>query len=101
MFPRVIGVRHLKDYQLEIRFSDGTVAELDFCPRIVGRGGVFGPLESVEFFKQEAAKHNTQYQRMIRRLLDAYAEHHVRSPATRSAGRPPSVARPRGSRRSA
>ena len=31
---------------------------------------------SVEFFKQEAAKHHTQYQRMIRRLLDAYAEHH-------------------------
>jgi hypothetical protein len=33
---------------------------------------------SVEFFKREAAKHNTQYQRMIRRLLDAYAEHHAR-----------------------
>ena len=31
---------------------------------------------SVEFFKREAAKHHTQYQRMIRRLLDAYAEHH-------------------------
>ncbi|MGH9806482.1 MAG: CopG family transcriptional regulator [Terriglobia bacterium] len=33
---------------------------------------------SVEFFKHEAAKHHTQYQRMIRRLLDAYAEHHAR-----------------------
>ena len=33
---------------------------------------------SVEFFKREAAKHNTQYQRMIRQLLDAYAEHHLR-----------------------
>ena len=32
---------------------------------------------SVDFFKREAAKHNTQYQRMIRRLLDAYAEHHA------------------------
>ena len=31
---------------------------------------------SVEFFKGEAQKHRTQYQRMIRRLLDAYAEHH-------------------------
>jgi len=27
---------------------------------------------SVEFFKSEAAKHQTQYQRMIRRLLDSY-----------------------------
>ena len=31
---------------------------------------------SVEFFKGEAQRHHTQYQRMIRRLLDAYAEHH-------------------------
>lgn len=33
---------------------------------------------SVDFFKDEARKHNTQYQRMIRRLLDAYAEHHAK-----------------------
>jgi hypothetical protein len=39
---------------------------------------------SVEFFKTEARKHNTQYQRMIRRLLDAYAEHHSRSQTERS-----------------
>ncbi len=30
---------------------------------------------SVEFFKNEAKKHNTQYQKMIRRLLDEYAAH--------------------------
>ncbi|HEY2969374.1 MAG TPA: hypothetical protein VGK75_13540 [Casimicrobiaceae bacterium] len=40
---------------------------------------------SVDFFKTEARRHNTQYQRMIRRLLDAYAEHHLRTPATHSA----------------
>ncbi len=28
---------------------------------------------SVEFFKKEAKKYNTQYQKMIRRLLDDYA----------------------------
>ncbi|MCG8565949.1 MAG: CopG family transcriptional regulator [Desulfobacterales bacterium] len=28
---------------------------------------------SVDFFKQEAKKYNTQYQKMIRRLLDEYA----------------------------
>jgi hypothetical protein len=41
---------------------------------------------SVEFFKREAAKHNTQYRRMIRRLLDAYAEHHAQPLTTRSTG---------------
>ena len=48
---------------------------------------------SVEFFKAEAQKHNTQYQRMIRRLLDAYAEHHSRSLTTRSTRTRAKVAR--------
>ena len=30
---------------------------------------------SVDFFKKEAKKYNTQYQKMIRRLLDDYAAH--------------------------
>jgi len=42
---------------------------------------------SIDFFKSEARKHGTQYQRMIRRLLDAYTEHQTRSP-TRRARRP-------------
>ena len=29
---------------------------------------------SVAFFKSEASKHQTQYQRMIRRLLDSYVQ---------------------------
>jgi predicted DNA binding CopG/RHH family protein len=29
---------------------------------------------SVEFFKSEAARHHTQYQRMIRKLIDAYVD---------------------------
>jgi predicted DNA binding CopG/RHH family protein len=32
---------------------------------------------SVEFFKEEARKHKTQYQKMIRRLLDEYAAHQM------------------------
>ena len=31
---------------------------------------------SVDFFKREASKHQTQYQRMIRRLLDCYVAAH-------------------------
>jgi len=30
---------------------------------------------SVDFFKTEAKRHNTQYQKMIRRLLDEYTAH--------------------------
>ena len=31
---------------------------------------------SVEFFKRAAKKHNTQYQKMIRNLLDEYVDRH-------------------------
>jgi len=40
--------------------------------------------KSVEFFKSEAAKHHTQYQRMIRRLVDAYVESYDLPPTQRS-----------------
>ena len=30
---------------------------------------------SIDFFKREAKKHRTQYQKMIRRLLDEYSTH--------------------------
>jgi len=42
--------------------------------------------KSVDFFKSEASKHRTQYQRMIRRLLDAYVDAHVAEPAVRRPG---------------
>jgi predicted DNA binding CopG/RHH family protein len=32
---------------------------------------------SVNFFKKEAGRHHTKYQRMIRQVLDRYAAHHV------------------------
>jgi hypothetical protein len=52
MLPRVEQVRHLRDYRLELCFTDGTKGELDLKERVVGRGGVFKPLEDVSFFKQ-------------------------------------------------
>lgn len=32
---------------------------------------------SIDFFKKEAKKHHTHYQKMIRRLLDIYTENHT------------------------
>ena len=34
---------------------------------------------SIDFFKKAAKKNHTQYQKMIRRLLDLYAAHHSTS----------------------
>ena len=52
MVPRIKSVRYLQDYRLELTFTDGTRAKLDFRNRIVGRGGVFAALEDVNFFRQ-------------------------------------------------
>lgn len=52
MFPRVKDVHYLKDYRLELFFTDGAHGELDFRARIAGRGGVFKPLQDVAFFRQ-------------------------------------------------
>jgi predicted DNA binding CopG/RHH family protein len=35
---------------------------------------------SVDFFKREATKHHTQYQKMIRRLIDFYVARHQELP---------------------
>lgn len=78
----------------KIRYTDEPLGDAkvvpDFLPRpedlIFRDEGVKVTIalskRSVEFFKSEAQKHNTQYQRMIRRLLDAYAEHHTRRSLT-------------------
>jgi O6-methylguanine-DNA--protein-cysteine methyltransferase len=43
--------------------------------------------KSVEFFKTEASKHHTQYQRMIRQLLDSYADIQSEERTSHSTGR--------------
>lgn len=80
----------------KIKYTDEPLGKLrvvpDFLPRpedlVFREEGVKVTIalskRSVEFFKSEAQKYNTQYQRMIRRLLDAYAEHHRRPLTTRS-----------------
>jgi len=52
MFPRITNVRHLEEYWLELTFADGVQAKLNFAGKVVGRGGVFTPLEDMDFFKQ-------------------------------------------------
>lgn len=50
--------------------------------------------KSVDFFKSEASKHHAQYQRMIRKLLDAYVE--SRGGLTSSSSRRSRLRRARG-----
>jgi predicted DNA binding CopG/RHH family protein len=40
--------------------------------------------KSVDFFKAEATKHHTQYQRMIRKLIDSYVDAYSKPDASES-----------------
>ena len=52
MGVRVKTVRHVRDYVLELHFTDSSRGQIDFRDRIVGRGGVFAALEDIGVFKQ-------------------------------------------------
>lgn len=52
MFPRVVSVKPLHDHWLELTFSDGISAPVDFSKWIVGHHGVFEPLQDLDFFRQ-------------------------------------------------
>ena len=85
-----------KARRAKIKYTDGPIDEVkivsDFLPppeQLAFREeGVKVTLalskKSVDFFKSEAAKHHTQYQRMIRRLVDAYVDTHTLPPSSRS-----------------
>lgn len=74
----------------KINYSDGPIREVrvveDFLPppeelafrEETVKVTIALSKASLDFFKQEAAKHQVSYQRMIRRLLDEYTLHHSR-----------------------
>jgi hypothetical protein len=52
MFPDVTHVRHLGGHRLELTFADGVRGELDLADTVIGKGGVFAPLEDPKYFAQ-------------------------------------------------
>jgi hypothetical protein len=61
MFPRVVSVRYLSDYKLEVIFSDGFRGISDWSARVhsAKAGGVFEPLKTPEYFAQVEAWEGT------------------------------------------
>jgi hypothetical protein len=50
MGPRVNHVRHAGEYRLELGFTNGLRAVVDFKDRVLHRGGVFRPLIDIDYF---------------------------------------------------
>ncbi len=49
MIPRVIDAKHIKDYTLYLRFSDGSEGEVDFEQELEGE--IFEALRDIPYFK--------------------------------------------------
>jgi hypothetical protein len=54
----ITNVQVLDGYRVELTFSDGVHGVVDLANRIVGRGGIFAPLENLQFFKQATVDHD-------------------------------------------
>jgi hypothetical protein len=50
MSYRVVDARHIHDFVLWLRFSDGAEGEIDLRAEL--DGPIFEPLRNIEFFKQ-------------------------------------------------
>jgi len=93
-----IGGKESKSMSAKITYTDEPLEELKVIPDFLPapeelafqddtvKVTITLSRSSVEFFKREAKKHHTQYQKMIRRLLDVYTQQH-QQPLTRRSGR--------------
>jgi len=88
---RGIGERGGRSMKSKIKYSDEPMGELrvvkDFLPPpdqlVLKEENVKVTIalrkSSVEFFKKEAQRHRTSYQKMIRRVIDWYASQYQKS----------------------
>jgi predicted DNA binding CopG/RHH family protein len=84
----VIGAKESKFMNAKIKYTDEPRGDLKVIPDFLPapeelafqddtvKVTITLSRSSVEFFKREAKKHHTQYQKMIRRLLDIYTQRH-------------------------
>ena len=94
-----IGERVKRSMSAKIKYSDEELGDMQVIPDFLPPPEELAFKEdtvkvtialskgSVEFFKKEAKKHNTQYQKMIRRLLDVYSSSYTHPLTRRSTGR--------------
>jgi len=85
---QAIGERERKFMKKKIKYTDEPLGDVRIVDDFLPSPGELAFNEeqvkvtiglsknSVDFFKKQAKKHRTPYQKMIRRLLDIYVAHH-------------------------
>ncbi len=85
---QAIGAKAEKSMKKKVKYTDGPIGKTrrikDIFPspeELVfkeenSKVTIALSRRSIQFFKDQAKKHNTQYQKMIRNLLDEYVSQH-------------------------
>ncbi len=47
----VKSAKYIEDYKVWLKFADGKSGEIDLAKTLKGRGGVFTPLQDINYFK--------------------------------------------------
>ena len=59
MFEAVISAKHIENYKIWIAFDDGKEGEIDLTQKLKNRGGVFQPLQDINYFKNFKIENDT------------------------------------------
>lgn len=59
MFESVINAKHIDGYKVWIAFDDGKKGEIDLTNKLKNRGGVFEPLQNINYFKNFKIENDT------------------------------------------
>lgn len=59
MLESVIKAKHIKDYKVWVAFDDGKSGEIDLTSTLKNRGGVFIPLQDINYFKNFRIENDT------------------------------------------
>ena len=54
--------------RVEVTFWDGVRGVVDLANRVIGRGGYFGPLETLEFFRQVSVDCAARHDHLVLRV---------------------------------
>jgi hypothetical protein len=60
MYPRILSVKPLEKYVVELTFTDGLCATVDLSKWIIGHGGVFEPLQNEAYFRRVEVDHEAK-----------------------------------------
>ncbi len=59
MFQHVVKAKYIENFKVWIAFDNGKSGEIDLSQKLKNRGGVFAPLQNLDYFKNFKIENDT------------------------------------------